>query len=372
MSDMLKRFLVASSMLNFNTGEGKDGAGSGGEGAGSGGEGAGSGGEGAGSGGKGAGSGDPGAGGNGEGGAGGRGGEVNYFDLLPENVKDWDEYKNAKDPESFWQQIESHRKYIGQSIRIPGPDAGKEDWEAFNKKLADKVPDLMRTPNPEDAESMEQFYARMGRPESPDKYVAPEVKDADGNPVENFQAPLLEPFKEVAHAEGLSQKAFESIVKKINDHTIAQNLEALDRLDSERKAISDEWGAAEDKNYKIIANFAKLTDAPEHVHGLIANKEIDSATANWLLKAAKAAHDPEYRRSIEDDSFSSGAITPAEAAQQINEIMNNKQHPYWNKMDPGHRDAVAKVRELHILKDPKNARKPAPGTSFSPGSVVNQ
>lgn len=325
-----RKFINASSRMYFNTGGEGDGAG-----AGAGGDGAGAG-----------------------------GGTTPWFESLPEDVRGWDEVKNSETPDAFWQQMSSHRQHLGQSIRIPGPDAGKEDWDKFNAKLQDKVPTLMRTPDPEDTESLNSFYNRMGRPEAPDKYTVPEFKDGEGKPIEGIDHTMTEHFKAIAHANGLTQKQFEQIVSGVTNINLANAQQAQEQLELERTAISIEWGAAEDRNYTILKNFAKKTDAPEVLIHALEQKTLDHATAAWMLKAANASFGSE-NRGVDDRTANEGVMTPAEAKTRHQEIMQNREHPYWNKMDPGHKAAVARVRELIILQDPKNATKPAPGSTFS-------
>jgi hypothetical protein len=58
---------------------------------------------------------------------------------LPEPVQGWDEVKNSDTPDKFWDQVTNMRSHLGQSIRIPGQDAGDDDWKAFNEKMIAKV-----------------------------------------------------------------------------------------------------------------------------------------------------------------------------------------------------------------------------------------
>lgn len=331
MNRFLKHFLVVSRGLNFN--EGGDGAGSGGSDQGSNDQ---------------------------------SGGSGKYFESFPEDVRSWDEVKNSETPEAFWQQISSHRQHLGQSIRIPGEDAGKEDWDKFNQKLQDKVPTLIHSPDPSNEESMAALYGKLGRPESADKYSIPEFKDAEGAVIKDLDMTATENFKKIAHANGLTQAQFEKIVTEVTSQNIEAGKAAADKLAENRSEISTEWGAAEDKNYTILKNFAKKTDAPPNIVQALEQKTLDSATVKWMLSAANASFGDNNRAS-NDEGGGDGVMTPGEAATRQREIMTNKEHPYWNKMDPGHMAAVARVRELIILQNPETATKPAPGTSFNVG-----
>lgn len=327
MNKGLLRMLAASMMLNYNEG------------------------------------GDGGDGGDGEAGPGAGGGGT-WQESLPEDVRVWDEVKNSDTSEKFWQQMSSHRQHLGQSIRIPGPDAGKEDWTAFDAKMKDKVPTLMQTPDPENADSMKDLYGRLGRPDEAKGYAVPEVKDGEGKVIDN---PVADAFKDIAHASGLTQAQYAQVVSEMATNHAEGQTSMTAALTAEREKISEAWGAAEDQNYTILKNFASKTDAPPAVVAAITDKTMDAATAGWILQAANASFGSKGR-GVDDDSGGDNSImTPTEAASTRSEIMNNTKHPYWNKMDPGHKAAVARVRELIILQDPKNAQKPAPGTTFNIG-----
>ena len=345
MKKFYERFLTLSNRTYFNEGAGD--AGAGGE-------------QGAGEGDSGAADGDAGSAGAGE-------TQGKYYEAFPEDVREWDEVKNSDTPEKFWQQITDHRSHIGQSIRVPGADAGKEDWDKFNGKLAEKVPDLMRTPNPEDSDSLNTFYDRMGRPEAADNYSIPELKDNEGAVIEGLDHSMSEAFKAVAHKTGLSQKQYNEVVEGMTIMNIAEAKAHLDNVKVQQEAIATEWGAAEEQNYNILKNFARKTDAPEGLIKALDDKQVDAATAKWMLTAANATMGSKDR-AIDDTTAHETAMTPSEANNKYMEIMNNKEHPYWNKMDTGHKAAITRVRELLILKDPKNATKPAPGsTTFTFG-----
>lgn len=306
-------------------------------------------------------------GGEGDAGSGGQGGEGIWSDSLPEGVRGWDEVKNSDSPEKFWQQIENQRSHLGQSIRIPGPDAGKEDWDAFNGKLTDKVPTLMQTPNLDDEDAVMGLYGRLGRPDKPEGYSIPEYKNDEGTVVKDLDTTSIDNFKALAHAQGLTQKQFTHIANQMLDSSYKSSLGRGQHLNEERAKIKTEWGAAEDQNYAILTTFAAKTDAPENVTAAIKDRTLDAATASWMLQAAKASIGSSARGIDDESGGKPGVMTPSEAGAARAEIMNNNKHPYWNKMDPGHTAAVSRMRELIILQNPETANNPAPGTTFNVG-----
>src|SRR5210317_1139444 len=100
--------------------------------------------------------------------------EGNWRESLPEDLRENKTLADVKDVGSLAQQFIDSQQMIGQSIRIPGPDAGEEAWKNFHSKLTDKVPTLIPTPDPDNEEVMSALYNRMGRPEDPEGYRHPE------------------------------------------------------------------------------------------------------------------------------------------------------------------------------------------------------
>lgn len=262
---------------------------------------------------------------------------------LPEEVAEWDEFKNAETPEAFWNQMTNHRRFLGQSIRIPGEDASAEDRQAFNKRLMEKVPDLMPRPNLDDEEAAANFYNSIGRPETHDGYeFKPEGFDDDGD------KEAFDTFSKIMHKHGLNQRQFKGIMgdlQKIGEDDKTASAQAIQAAQEELKK---EWGADMDSRLKVIQNVAEKTGAPEAFVNMIKEKRINKDAAVWLYNLGVQLAG-EGTGIIGDNSGDSLGLSPDEAKMQISEIRNNKEHPYWHKSDPGHKAARAKVTKLYQI-----------------------
>ena len=297
-----------------------------------------------------------GGGGNGDGGGGGE--KPWYSETLPETMHGWDEVKNAKTAEDFYTWVGEARSHIGQSIRIPGEDAGTEQWAAFNDKLVKKVPHLIPKPDMENAEAMTAHYRALGMPEKPEEYTMPEVENAD--------MASAEPFRGIAHKHGLTQAQFKGVVADFTNAQIASAQAAIDANQEGHKALQTEWGADYNRRMSLATAVAKLTDAPPAVQDALKNGHGTPEEYKWFYGLA-TRFKGEGANILQDMNTGPQKSTPQQAQEQLDEIFGNKEHAYWNKMDPNHAAAVKKVRELMLLKDPENATKPAPGTAFTPG-----
>lgn len=292
----------------------------------------------------------------GEGDQGGGGGGDSWQTQLPESVQGWDEAKNAETPEAFWDQVTNMRSHLGQSIRIPSKEAGTEDWAAFNTKLQEAVPTLINKPDLSDEENAAQFYGSLGRPENPADYTIPEIEGADMSPAEAF--------RDIAHKQGLTQRQFEAIVSGVTEGNLATHAQQMEQMLQDKQSLQKEWGFAYDKNNKIVENFLIQSGAPEGVRNVFNSDAMDSKAKKWFLDLASKIGGEGHSLAGDRGNLDSH-ITPDEATKRISEIMNNKQHPYWNKQDPSHAIAKREMRELYEYKLGSDARKAAPSSSFA-------
>lgn len=296
-------------------------------------------------------------------------GEERWSDSLPEDVRGWDETKNSDTPEKFWDQMVNMRSHLGQSIRIPSADAGDEDRAAFHKKLQEKVPGLMATPDFDKDETMADLYGKMGRPKDAKDYVVPEFKDSKGNVIKGAGAKLAESFKEQAFKAGLSQKKYEDVLSSVLGQSITAH-EAATTLQQEDVAkLAETWGTAHERNSNIVSTFLKQTDAPKAVMDALEAGAMGSETMIWVHNLASKAvgKQSDFQN---DANNNTGVITPEDATLKISEIRNNPKHAYHNKMDPGNKAAKAYVRELYLAKNPKTGKESAPGTQFAIGGGI--
>lgn len=255
---------------------------------------------------------------------------------LPEELRDAPFFKEAAGPNDALKQIQNAASYMGNSLRIPGENAGEDDWKAFNQKLVEKVPGLMPKPG---QENMEEVYAALGRPDKPEGYVYEPPEDVD-LPTD------YEAFAKVAHKHGLSQAQFKGLLDDVVGQSREQVEIAQAEHNQEMKDLNNEWGMAYDKNVSAVKNFLKLTDAPEGIQNLIEEGAMSAAELKWIHSIATATKSPTELATHQSNST---VMTPQEARNQIQEILNNSDHPYWKPNDPRNRDAIDKMVQLQRM-----------------------
>lgn len=205
---------------------------------------------------------------------------------------------------------------------------------------ADKVPVPNKNFSDED---WKNFYAKIGLPESVDKY---EIKPKNESVIDKE---FLKNFKETAHKSGVLPKQAQQLIDWFTD----VSLESGKKFEETQKAayekeisgLKEEWGNAFD---------LKLSQAKK-VLSTYADKEmleyLDSSGLGNNTKLVRLLSKIGQEVFKEDSEKGGGAgfseaLSPAEAIKKANDIMADKEHPYYNKSHPNHKAAVQEVQNL--------------------------
>ena len=101
-----------------------------------------------------------------------------WKETIAEELRSDPSIKDFKDVDSLVKSYKETKAFVGSAMRIPGPDASKEDRAAFRAKLKEKVPELVEVPeDPEKLKEVEaDLWARLGRPKEAKEYTAEGVQ----------------------------------------------------------------------------------------------------------------------------------------------------------------------------------------------------
>ena len=260
---------------------------------------------------------------------------------LPDFVQNWPEVKEAKAPDELWQRVADQRTHLGNSIRIPSEEAGEADWQEFNEKMLTRVPALMRTPDTEDENAVNDVLTKLGKPDKKEKYELPE---SDGVSFADGQDDVL---REMALNAGLTKRQFKKVAEHLGKQHYESTVTAKTSQQNQLNAISSAWGLSAEEKYKNVLNFAKAANAPESLVNAIENRNIDADTVFWLDKMNSSVS-TEGTPMFKKDENHPVYLTPYEAQQKIDDILNNPDHGY-HKGDP-----IARKR-MHELMAAKAA-----------------
>jgi len=257
--------------------------------------------------------------------------------------------------------IDAHGNFVGKA------------WAGEDEKLAEKFTSIGalaksyrnleqmlarqdRVAVPAEGASEEEvaaFYAKLGRPESPDAYeltVPEELKEFEGLRSEEE----VKAFQKVAHEAGLTPKQAQAVAQMY--HSQVQG--ALEQLKEQQTKERDEaiselakgWGTnAESEGFKHHIAQAR---AGAKVLGIDAQTLADSpALANnphfirAMHRAAQMAGEKPAVASREGQSLNGNAIQ-----ERIDAILKNPDSPYWKANHPARKQTLAELTKLYEAK----------------------
>ena len=259
---------------------------------------------------------------------------------LPEDIRGAKALESVKDVDSLAKQFLDAQSHIGNSIRIPGEEAGQEAIDAFHAKLMNKTDLMVKPTTPED---YAKVFESMGKPEDGKDYTVPE--GTEGN---------FDHLREMALNANMTNKQFESMVQSVAGLDAAA-LESQQAQQAEsRGLVEKEWGAAFDQNSSKAIALLEATGAPDSVIDLAKSGNIDGDSLRWFHALSQKMGGGEGSQAV-DDVGGNQVMTPSEATAQLDEIMSNREGPYWNQGHPRHKEIQAKAMTLRKLRAGKAA-----------------
>lgn len=256
---------------------------------------------------------------------------------VPEAFKGTAALADFKDVESLGKAFLDLKSYQGSSIRIPSEDAGDDQRQEFREKLA-KVDGVMLSPDFNDTEQSDTFFQSLGKP-----------KDIDGyefDPIEGYSPneDKMKQFKELALNNNLTKAQASKMAKTMMEQDMQAANAGKEQMDKGIGELKQEWGMAYDQNQGIALSVAKATDAPEGVVQAMEAGQMDPAMTKWMYSLSKK-FEGEGQQLMENQERKMH-MTPDEIRGQISDIMENKEHPYYQAGHPDHQSALEKMVDL--------------------------
>lgn len=248
-------------------------------------------------------------------------------------------FKSADDVLKSYKNLEA---MTGNSIRIPSEDASDEAKQDFFNKIKGIEGVLVK--------GDEEFYNKLGRPETADGYKFDDVLKAEV--VNNLPGvdQELEDFKSIAHEIGLTdEQAAKLVDMRMSALTKFQDNTAIARQESEQ-TLRKVWGADFDNRLDAAKKVAGIyTDKygeqmEQLIHGPAGNNPAFLEILSELAGTFK-------EKGHEGMSGSQLGDTPEIAQQKIAEMKSDRgfMKAYNDAFHPGHKAAVAKMANLYKL-----------------------
>jgi len=207
--------------------------------------------------------------------------------------------------------------------------------------------DKMIVPNKNFTEDQwEEAYIKMGRPDSADKYsldIKSDVVPLDEQAIKSFQ--------EQSFKLGLNNEQAKGVLDFYKNNMEAQTQQAkVDAETSQAQAqnlLRQEWGRDYDANIAKAKSLATANLAPEVFEMQLADGSRLGDNVDVIKGFAKIAS-----MMSEDKILSTESENMDEDIQtEIDQIMNDKNGPYWNKSHPNHDKVVQQVYTLREMLD---------------------
>ena len=246
-------------------------------------------------------------------------------------------------PAAWYDNLDADLKSHPSITKFKEPGSMAKSYVELERMIgADKVviPTDKSTP-----EERAAFYGKLGVPQGPADYEKPllegipdELQMSDGQ---------LEALRVFAHEKNFTNEQFKELVGFYHNAqvTSVENLRAQqNELKNQTETnLRGKWGdafeAKLDGTKQMINQFfgGKLNETEQKYFAVLANSQ-------GFIEAMADIHG-----SIKEDILKGQptlTLTPAQAEEQLNAILGNMEHPYYQDMHPEHNAAVDKVVSL--------------------------
>lgn len=248
------------------------------------------------------------------------GDDNNWLESIPEElrgasfIKPGDDGK-AKPLSQVVADLNDAAQYMGNSLRIPGPDAGEDKWKEFHTKVQERVPGLMPTPNLEDPESLNATFGKLGRPEGAEGYKTPEGVD--------LPAEQLGELKALAFKANMTQRQFTDYLSNWTEANQTAQQQAAAKHQEAISALQGEWGAAYEERVGQVADFLKTNSAtPPYVLEALAAGNLPADQVRWLHSLAEAVGNEDGQFHQQESGAGPALVSPEEAKMRVAEIVD--------------------------------------------------
>jgi hypothetical protein len=248
-----------------------------------------------------------------------------FLSSLSEDLRAEPSLANFKDINSLAKSYASAQKMIGaDKIVIPGKYATPDEWK--------------------------QVYSKLGLPESADKY---EYKFGENKAVSDE---FVKEFTLNAHKNGVLPHQAQEMLSYIDQLTSS----SLSKAQEDQKAqiagalsnLRSEWGNTYDQEINYAKSGLKAFADEDTLKFLDSSGLGDNpAIIKLFNKIGKA---------IGEDKFQKGGVvqdklTPELARREVNKVMGDHKHAYYDANHPAHKDAVTDMQKYYEVMASANA-----------------
>lgn len=249
-----------------------------------------------------------------------------FRNALPEELRNEEMIKNAKDMAGIAQMAVDNKRMVGQKT----------------EEFLHSVPADASTP--EGATALDSVYTKLGWPGAEGKYEVTRPDKIDGIDYSEEQEAK---FLEFAKENRMSGKLVNGLIAMQNEMQkgmLAKSLEEAKAADTQLRA---DWGPDYDKNKAETKAILEKT-APAHIVKLFNETELgsDAIFTQWIHDNMKGTIE---KGAVGHGEGGQGGITKDEATKQIAANYSSKEFMdvYGNPRDPGYKAKREEMYQLH-------------------------
>lgn len=235
-----------------------------------------------------------------------------------------------------------NKKFDALSVEQVIPELIK-GWSGAEKFLGVPPDQIVRLPKDGDDKALDAVYSRLGRPADANGY---DIKFPEG-----FNEASTGPLKSMFHKHGLNTKQAAGLVADLVAIETAEVQKANDttanKRSGEESTLKSEWGAAYEKNSKVVEGVAQQFGMTKEQLSALSNTMGPAAAAKMLHKIGEALGEDKFVGGGGSSSFG-GVKSPAAAAVEIQTLMNDQD--FVTKLKAGNAEANARWTLLHKQK----------------------
>jgi len=196
-------------------------------------------------------------------------------------------------------------------------------------------------------EELDAFYEKLGYKPNEVDYT---LNRAEESKLSEDRVTALKTFaRENRMPLAQAQKLVEMMEGNANSDLDNAASVTAESIKSDLEGLKTEWGQAYEPNVAIATRVLNEVVNDEAIKAVFADPRIGSNPA--VIKALAAIGQKLFKEDGFQGKPSDGALSPADADIEINEIMGDRKGAYWNKSHPSHADVVAKVGKLFKMKE---------------------
>jgi len=209
--------------------------------------------------------------------------------------------------------------------------------------------DKMVVPNKNFTEDQwEEAYMKMGRPESSDKYSLDVKSD-----IVSLDEQAIKSFQDQSFKLGLNNEQAKGVLDFYKNNMEAQTQQAkVDAETSQAQAqnlLRQEWGRDYDANISKAKSLAAANLAPEVFEMQLSDGSRLGDNVDVIKGFAKIANMMSEDKILSTESENMDRSEDIQT--EIDQIMNDKNGPYWNKSHPNHDKVVQQVYTMREMLD---------------------